>query len=126
MNGHKHGKGIIYYKNDNIKYEGDFINGNILNECVIDTANELIENERIYGEIGEPIKWSLRDKIITFKYTNDNISKNQFKKKITKQLRYLTNFKDILINGMEQTLINIGSLFGAFFFVKFSCHSFFF
>ena len=26
MNGNKHGKGIIYYKNGNIKYEGDFIN----------------------------------------------------------------------------------------------------
>ena len=77
--------------------EVDFNYDNILNECVIDTANELIENERIYGEIGEPIKWSLRDKIITFKYTNDNISKNQFKKKITKQLRYLTNFKMALI-----------------------------
>ena len=70
---------------------------NILNECLIDTANELIENERIYGEIGEPIKWSLRDKIITFKYTNDNLSKNQFKKKICKQLRNLTNFKMALI-----------------------------
>ena len=40
-----------------------------------------------------------------------------FEENITKCLEevypdYLTNFKDILINGMEQTLINIGSLFG--------------
>ena len=27
LNDNKHGKGIIYYKNGNIKYEGDFVNG---------------------------------------------------------------------------------------------------
>ena len=26
MNGNKHGKGIEYYKDGNIKYEGDFVN----------------------------------------------------------------------------------------------------
>ena len=38
MNGLKHGKGIIYYKNGNIKYDGDFVkdkyegNGKYINE----------------------------------------------------------------------------------------------
>ena len=27
MNDHKHGKGILYYKNGTIKYDGDFVNG---------------------------------------------------------------------------------------------------
>ena len=27
MNDKRHGKGIIYYKNGNIKYDGDFVNG---------------------------------------------------------------------------------------------------
>ena len=27
MNGNKHGKGKIYYKNGDIKYDGDFVNG---------------------------------------------------------------------------------------------------
>ena len=29
MNGLKHGKGKIYYKNGNIKYDGDFVNNKI-------------------------------------------------------------------------------------------------
>ena len=35
LNNNRHGKGIIYYKNGNIKYEGDFVNGEYQNNCTI-------------------------------------------------------------------------------------------
>ncbi len=70
---------------------------NILNECVIDATNDLLEKERIYGKIGEPIKWSLRDKKVLYKYNNDDISKKNLKKNISKQLKQLLNYKMALI-----------------------------
>ena len=35
LNGKKHGKGIYYYKNGNIKYEGEFANGKYQKNCII-------------------------------------------------------------------------------------------
>ena len=59
---------------------------NMMNECVLETALELIERERFYGENGEPLKWSSRTREISFKYTKndgkkfaDNICKNILK-----------------------------------------------
>ena len=31
---------------------------NMINECIVETAIELIEKERFYGDGGEPLKWS--------------------------------------------------------------------
>ena len=41
---------------------------NMMNECVLETALELIEKERFYGENGEPLRWSSRTREISFKY----------------------------------------------------------
>ena len=70
---------------------------NILNECVIDAANELIEKERKYGKIGEPIKWSVRNREIEYKYNKDTNSKKNFKHKILKNLNKMLNYKMALI-----------------------------
>jgi hypothetical protein len=59
---------------------------NMINECILETAIELIEKERFYGESGEPLKWSSRTREISFKYGKndakkfaDNICKNILK-----------------------------------------------
>ena len=77
--------------------ENDVEYDTILNECLIDATNELIEKERKYGKIGEPLKWSIRNREVTYKYNNDDNSKKQFRNKISKKLRELVNFKMALI-----------------------------
>ena len=37
-----------------------------LNKCVYDSANEIIEKRRMYGNIGKPLLWSSRNKIIKY------------------------------------------------------------
>ena len=82
----------------------------ILNECLVDAANELIEKERNYGKIGQPLKWSIRNRNVDFKYGNDEISKKKFKHNISKQLRHLNNYKMALIpenyENIDLELIN--------------------
>ena len=41
---------------------------NILNDCIIDTAIELINKERIYGKNGKPLKWSSRTHELVYKF----------------------------------------------------------
>ena len=48
---------------------------NMLNECVLETALELIEKERYYGETGNPLKWSNRTRDIMFKYEKNDAKK---------------------------------------------------
>ena len=48
---------------------------NMLNECVLETAIELIEKERFYGDNGEPLKWSSRTREISFKYEKQDAKK---------------------------------------------------
>ena len=48
---------------------------NMLNECVLETALELIEKERYYGETGNPLKWSNRTRDIRFKYEKNDAKK---------------------------------------------------
>ena len=84
-------------KENNNEDENYIISDNILNECLIDTANELIEKERKYGKIGEPFKWSIRNREVSYKYNNDDNSKKKFTQKISKNLRNLTKFKMALI-----------------------------
>ena len=54
--------------NDNIITDNYY--DKILNKCVYDTSNELIEKQRQYGIIGEPLPWSIRTKEIDYKYKN--------------------------------------------------------
>ena len=84
--------------NDLIEYD------NILNECMIDAANELIEKERMYGKIGEPLKWSIRNRNVDFKYSNDENSKRKFKHNIGKELKKLNNFKMALISNNYENI----------------------
>ena len=44
---------------------------NMLNDCIIDTAIELIYKERLYGKNGDPFKWSSRTHELRYKY-NEN------------------------------------------------------
>ena len=48
---------------------------NFLNECLIDTAIELINKERFYGENGDPLAWSSRTHELIFKYKKDDPKK---------------------------------------------------
>ena len=48
---------------------------NMINECVLETAIELIERERFYGDNGEPLKWSSRTREISFKYGKNDAKK---------------------------------------------------
>ena len=48
---------------------------NMINECILETAIELIEKERFYGDNGEPLKWSSRTREISFKYGKNDAKK---------------------------------------------------
>ena len=48
---------------------------NILNECLVDTAIELINRERLYGENGDPLVWSSRTHELVFKYKENDPKK---------------------------------------------------
>ena len=48
---------------------------NMLNDCIIDTAIELIYKERFYGKNGNPLKWSSRTHELRYKYKEDEPKK---------------------------------------------------
>ena len=62
-----------------IKYNQNNINENFdlfMNLNIIDTAIELINKERLYGEIGEPFAYnSIRNRLIGPKYNENNPQK---------------------------------------------------
>ena len=60
-------------QDDNITTDNYY--DNMLNECVLETALELIEKERYYGETGNPLKWSNRIRDIKFKYEKTDAKK---------------------------------------------------
>ena len=60
-------------QDDNITTDNYY--DNMLNECIIETALELIEKERYYGETGNPLKWSYRTRDIKFKYEKNDAKK---------------------------------------------------
>ena len=81
----------------------------ILNLNIIDTTIEIINKERLYGEIGEPFTfYSLRNREICFKY-----NKNEPKKLINliykSLMEYINNpiflIKDNVINADEKKII---------------------
>ena len=47
----------------------------MLNDCIIETAIEIINKERLYGKNGEPLKWSSRTHELAFKYKKDDPKK---------------------------------------------------
>ena len=57
---------------------------NMLNDCIIDTAIELIYKERKYGTSGTPLKWSSRTYELSYKY--DINAPKKFANNICKQL----------------------------------------
>ena len=59
--------------NDNLTSD-DFYD-KMLNDCIIETAIEIINKERIYGKNGEPLKWSSRTHELAFKYRKDDPKK---------------------------------------------------
>lgn len=71
----------------NIMKSTDIFYDKILNKCIFDTANEIIEKYRMYGIIGEPLPWSIRTRNMRFKFKNDNYSLNLFKNLIIKELK---------------------------------------
>jgi hypothetical protein len=66
---------------------------NILNECLIDAANEILENERIYGQIGEPLPWSCRTRLINYKYIDNSVSKKNLTTKVRQEINNELNTK---------------------------------
>ena len=85
-----------------IRSNDNIINDNyydkILNKCIYDTTNELIEKQRKYGIIGEPLFWSIRTKDIDYKYKNkDKYSKTIFINKIIKEMKKIIDTKMGLI-----------------------------
>ena len=69
----------------------------ILNKCVYDSANEIIEKRRKYGSFGKPLLWSHRNIIIKYKYDKSKYSKKIFIKEILTELKDLINKKIGLI-----------------------------
>ena len=68
-----------------------------LNKCVYDSANEIIEKRRMYGDIGKPLIWSSRSQIIRYTFDNSDYSKKIFIKDIKNELKDLINKKIGLI-----------------------------
>ena len=75
-----------------------------LNKCVFDTANELIQNKRIYGKLGEPLLWSLRSKEIEYKFKDTKFFKDIFIENIINEINNLANYKIGLISENHEHL----------------------
>ena len=69
-----------------------------LNRCIFDTINELIKKKRIYGQMGEPVTWSVRTKNIEYKFNEDDFSKKNFVENIIKEINELAKDKIGLIS----------------------------
>jgi hypothetical protein len=63
----------------------------MLNNCLVDSAIELINKERMYGEQGDPLPWSNRTREIKYKYEKDNPFK--LAEYVEKELMKLLNNK---------------------------------
>ena len=106
-------KFLITNKKLRKKYNQDNINENFdiyLNLNIIDTAIEIINKQRFYGEIGEPFSlYSLRNREIAFKY-NKNDPKKLFDLVYKSLMEYINNpiflIKDSVINANEKKIIN--------------------
>ena len=65
--------------NKKIRNNNNSINDNfydkLLNECIVETAIEIINKERLYGKNGDPLKWSSRTHELEFKYKKNEPKK---------------------------------------------------
>ena len=69
---------------------------NMLNDCIIDTAIELIYKERLYGNNGNPLKWSSRTYELSYKYDID--APKKFAHNICKNIVKILYYQIGLIN----------------------------
>jgi len=98
-------KKIINQFNDKLKkkiseyYEK--YNYNYLNQCIYDTTNEIIKNKRMYGNIGEPLLWSMRNRKIEYEYKNSKLFNDLFTKRIINEIKkyYYSKIGSILDNN---------------------------
>ena len=74
-------------KNESIFYEKYYYQ--YLNKCVYDAANEIIKKKRIYGNIGEPLSWSMRNRIIEYKYKDTKLFKDLFISEVINELKQI-------------------------------------
>jgi hypothetical protein len=59
--------------NDNVASDNFY--DKMLNDCIIETAIEIINRERYYGKNGEPLQWSSRLHELAFKYKKNDPQK---------------------------------------------------
>ena len=78
-----------------------------LNKCVFDAINELIQNQRLYGKIAEPLSWSLRFKEIDYKYKNTRFFKELFIDNIFKEINNLLSYQIGKISENHDTSLKI-------------------
>ena len=83
-------KNILIQFNKENKYN-EYIQN--LNKCVFDAVNELIQNQRLYGKIAEPLSWSLRSKEIDYKYKDTRFFKDLFIDNIFKEINNLLSYQ---------------------------------
>ena len=97
----------IIRKKDNV-IDDDYYD-HMLNECVIDSAIEIIEKERIYGNNGEPLPWSNRTRELNYKYDKNNPKK--FVEIVIGKLKEILQYKIGLIpsncENLTQEQINL-------------------
>ena len=72
-----------------------------LNQCIYDTTNEIIRNKRMYGNIGEPLLWSMRNRNIDYKYKESKLFKKIFTSSIINELKkiFFSKIGAIIENG---------------------------
>ena len=78
-----------------------------LNKCVFDAINELIQNQRLYGKIAEPLSWSLRFKDIDYKYKDSRFFKDLFIDNIFKEINNLLSYQIGKISENHDTSLKI-------------------
>lgn len=74
-------------KNESIFYEKYYYQ--YLNKCVYDATNEIIKKKRFYGNIGEPLLWSMRNRIIEYKYRESKLFKELFISDVINELKQI-------------------------------------
>lgn len=82
----------------------DISNDQMLNECLIDAANEIIEKQSIYGEIGSPMPWSIRSRVVSFKYDSNPQSMQKLQETVLDELNKLLSMKMALIPSNHEDL----------------------
>ena len=72
-----------------------------LNQCIYDTTNEIIRNKRMYGNIGEPLLWSMRNRNLDYKYKDSKLFKKIFTSSIINELKktFFSKIGAIIENG---------------------------